>query len=867
MLNAISGIINIGFIYLLSLLLGYCILHLAKPERFLNLPFFVKLPLYLSIGLTSLTVITYLTGFFFISGYVLLIVGLFSLLIMVYLLSKSHTLYKQLKVLKSTDNLLFLLLFVFTFTYFITVISIFKWPPPGDVAVHGLYSSLIVNNQKIGFSLAPYAPSIPALPSVTGIHAISASLSLFTGVLPGEAVFLVGGGIAILIPLLLSSLVYLLTNSKLLSLLSFFSTFIIDSSLERWVFGYFYNGPYPCMFGFLCILLFITYYLLCGNKQLPDFSIQNKAVISLTTLSILVIYPNFILFPLSFLFFMLFPKIKIHKIKTIKFKNFLVFILSLLIFIVTCIIFKDFILQLLEGLIYYGSRAINNWSYDVSISFLYNSINGPVILFAGALCFIFILKRINLRLSIFYLLIFIPILFSLHPSLYKLFAIILPDRSIILCALISWAIISVFINYIFTRLNQKTIYFNFLTRLRFKSIKFNFLCKIIAVCSIIFILFSSSLIYTFNFTGAKNYSWLMRHGFENDYDVLYWAHENISSNELIINDYSFTSRFLLSFSLKNITSTYHLKSDFEINRAKDVQVFWSNPRNTSYLLELIDKYDPLYVLVTSERGYHNLPIIGGDGKYHQKPFTPATYKSIFQEIPFLELVFENGDAGIYKINVELIGDIVSETALQFDSGSYINIAHDESLNLTNEFTITVRINPFSLPKYDTFLISKLVDYELAWRWDRRISLFINNSIVVSSNKIFAENDLYKWWDITVTYNGSTACIYLNGKLDASQILSGTIATHKNPLSIACRNPDRPFGFFPTFIIDYLYVFNRSLSLSDSKIPIGDSLNNCVLLFSFDEGIGETVYDQSGNTNHGTIYGAQWIKFDKYLPRG
>jgi len=51
-----------------------------------------------------------------------------------------------------------------------------------------------------------------------------------------------------------------------------------------------------------------------------------------------------------------------------------------------------------------------------------------------------------------------------------------------------------------------------------------------------------------------------------------------------------------------------------------------------------------------------------------------------------------------------------------------------------------------------------------------------------------------------------------------------------------------------------------------KIPEDTFTRGLVAYWSFDEGTGNTVYDLSGNGNHGTIYGAKWVqgKFGKAL---
>ena len=57
----------------------------------------------------------------------------------------------------------------------------------------------------------------------------------------------------------------------------------------------------------------------------------------------------------------------------------------------------------------------------------------------------------------------------------------------------------------------------------------------------------------------------------------------------------------------------------------------------------------------------------------------------------------------------------------------------------------------------------------------------------------------------------------------------------------------------------LRIYDRALSENEIKTLYngGDIRDGLVLYLPMDEGSGNTVYDHSGNNNHGTIYGATW----------
>jgi len=560
----------------------------------------------------------------------------------------------------SFDNVIAALLFLITFLHFVIVIAIFKWPPPGDIFNHGLFVSILVYNQKMTFTLTPYAPSVPSIPMMSGLHILAATLSMLSGIFPGEAVFIVGGAIVILIPLMMYSLTFILTRSKVLSIFTFFSVFLIGSNLEEWVIGYFYNGPYPSLFGFLAILLFLVYPVASSEIQAEEnLSIRNRLVTLVIILGILLVYPTFVVFPVLYLLISMLYEgkvIKIFRSVTMKRKTVLLLLFSLVIAITLVtffiIIFREALFNILYGINFYFSRVYGRPSYAVPISTFYTGTVGIAILVAGIISIIFVIRHYRTRLAVFYLVVFVPIILSLHPFLYPIFSLILPKRSLMLCSILSWVLFSVVLDYVFADFRSVNVHFGFKD---FNQIN---LSKIVVVALIISLVFAPSLFSNFSFEQAKKYSWLTRHGFANDYDVLLWIHENIQPDELILNDYSYTSRYLLSFSVKNVTAKYHFNSEYERNRAIEAQGFWRDPTNITLFLRLVEKYNISYVLLTSEWGYHNWVGISGDNKYVSKPFTPSEYKRILDNHPYLELMFEKGVASVYRVKkIEEIAQI------------------------------------------------------------------------------------------------------------------------------------------------------------------------------------------------------------------
>jgi hypothetical protein len=871
-LNEFSAFSNIGIIFVFSFLLGYAILLWFKSKKLNSFPLFVRLPLYLTLGLVLLTIFLYVAGLVVISPFVFVLIAILSLPPIIFYHLKNKSEIKLGVSLFSLDNILPLVLFILTFLYFCVVISIFQWPPPGDVFNHGLFTSILVYNGKIVFNMAPIAPSIALTPAVTlsGLHVLSAFLSNLTGVFPGEAVFLVGGSIVVLIPMMLYSLTFILTKSKALSLLTFLSPFLIGLGLEEWVFGYFYNGPYPNLFGFLIVLLFVTLFASSRSEDGLISSFKLKIVLALIVLlGLILVYPAFAIYPVVFLSIILLIDLKKNNVLSLssfseklspKRRVLFVFLLFIALCVILVLYFNTGLFDVVQGIFARLGKVYGRAGYAVYTPIFYSDVIGLAIIGAAVISFVVILKRFEFKLGLFYLIVFVPVVLSLHPDLFPFFSILLPNRSLMICSLLSWPIIAVLLEYLFSSWQPKSISLAFKRRVKNFQIKHG---QLVTVSLIILLIFTPSLIRTGTFEPANNYSWLMRHGFSNDRDVLLWINENVSSNDLILNDYSYTSRYLLSFSIKNVTAKYYFNSDYERNRAIAVQEFWKNPNNISQFLDLVMRYNISYVLLTSERGYNNWGGIGGDNKYTNKPFTAADYTTFFSENPLLELVFEKNGAAIYRVNHFFTFE--NESALKFDGqNDFVRVENEESLMPNKTITISFWIDPLSLPSSDSFVISKRygnTGYEVAWRWNGKFAFYANSSILIQSNKTLNKVDLGKWWHIAIVRTYYNTSLYINGKLDAVSELEGIIAPNAAPLSLGCRNPDNPFAFVPAHILDDVVIYDRKLSENEIlNLFNGIIPNNYVLFMPFTDNQTNVFYGKNGAELKCTINGAEQYEY-------
>jgi hypothetical protein len=123
----------------------------------------------------------------------------------------------------------------------------------------------------------------------------------------------------------------------------------------------------------------------------------------------------------------------------------------------------------------------------------------------------------------------------------------------------------------------------------------------------------------------------------------------------------------------------------------------------------------------------------------------------------------------------------------------------------------------------------------------------------------------QWYHVAATYDSVNLKIYVNGILENTvQNYSGGYPAPGTDVRVGCQRQDTSTvhqHFYGG--IDEARFYNYALpsdSVSarcrSSQGPFSTD-QYTVALWHFDEGAGDSVYDASGNGNHGRIYGAQW----------
>ena len=664
---------SVSFFILIQFVISFPVGYFILSEKIKSIPFIIKIPLYISLGFVIITIFLFILGLVVVNHYSLITIGIVGYLLLFYKLYKSKpTIHFNLSKIWLQHNyvsIISLVFFILIFSHFSSVAGFMGWPPAGDIQNHGLYTSLIDHNGKFLSSMSPLWP-LETIKAPQGLHILAASYASLFDIFPGESFFVTGTAIIILIILTVFSTVYILTRSLSFSTLAMVTTFYIHPSgnLERWLVGYFFNGPYPNLYAYLILFLFIVFWLYLPKNERKD--IKFKILILALVIGLMVVYPPFVILPGIFIV----TELIINFLRTNGLKNqnsvpkqshenkkyFSRFSIPFWspILIPAIPLHFLFLNQILDI-----ANAIRNLSFAYHISFdeyfIDHSIG--VVFLAMILSVHLILKRKYLRLSIFYFSFSTIMVLSTQEIVSSQIWFFLSGRLFAFLYVFSWIILLLYTNeaikLVFKRKTSPIV--NYISNLNLSRL-------IKGSISILFIsvLFYGPLVSHATFEEAEKWSWFPRSSFfQNDYYLLDWVSKNTDSTELLMTDYSFTNKFIQSFSIKNVTaSIWHtLKPDVE--RAKEGQLAWANPQ---VLPNYLAKYNVTYIVLNSEWGFRDARMLGGDDTYKEKKFNVGDYNLIFSKFPFLNKVKEVGPSAVYKVVVPELNEFLSKSLEIFD---------------------------------------------------------------------------------------------------------------------------------------------------------------------------------------------------------
>lgn len=151
----------------------------------------------------------------------------------------------------------------------------------------------------------------------------------------------------------------------------------------------------------------------------------------------------------------------------------------------------------------------------------------------------------------------------------------------------------------------------------------------------------------------------------------------------------------------------------------------------------------------------------------------------------------------------------------------ITVENNSHLNLANELSISVWVNPASWPTSDLrTIVSKDTNYEFHLNTNGQVFWWWGNGNFSGASSIA----LNTWTHITLTYKNGEQKIYINGVEDASATYTGTLPQNSLPFYIGVdyNYPSRTFDG----LIDEVKIFDRALTpLEVSAIYSNESSGN------------------------------------------
>jgi hypothetical protein len=167
-------------------------------------------------------------------------------------------------------------------------------------------------------------------------------------------------------------------------------------------------------------------------------------------------------------------------------------------------------------------------------------------------------------------------------------------------------------------------------------------------------------------------------------------------------------------------------------------------------------------------------------------------------------------------------------AYYFDGASYIEVPNHELLNLNNNFTLAVWINPSSFKTYGTRIIDKSVgsqgDGFLLDTYNQNLEGKRIRMMLGGNGWYFlSDTDLQidEWHFVVVTYKDGIGKIYINGELNLVNTSNATtIIPSTTPMRFGFdtgvrTGPDYDDSFIGK--LDNIRIYNRELSIDEIAI--------------------------------------------------
>ncbi len=214
------------------------------------------------------------------------------------------------------------------------------------------------------------------------------------------------------------------------------------------------------------------------------------------------------------------------------------------------------------------------------------------------------------------------------------------------------------------------------------------------------------------------------------------------------------------------------------------------------------------------------------------------------------------DAGASTLTVDsnwkAAGGLIGKSALTLNgSGQFVNVTNSGSLNISDALTLDVWMKLTTSPGGNEIVVENN-DYSMYFDGSGNLIFSLDATINTFAHGMSTD----KWYHVTMTWDGTTAKSYVDGKLMDSDAKAGALSLSNFDIIIGADSPGAG-GLYFDGSIARVSLWNRSLSESEIRSIMFQQYSEVANLtgnvgwWQFDEGTGTTVADSSTSGNDGT----------------
>ncbi len=206
-------------------------------------------------------------------------------------------------------------------------------------------------------------------------------------------------------------------------------------------------------------------------------------------------------------------------------------------------------------------------------------------------------------------------------------------------------------------------------------------------------------------------------------------------------------------------------------------------------------------------------------------------------------------------------DTIPQLALNPNTEGYVNLGRPEALDFsgTKHFTFSAWIKPASsnmtgyiLSKHDRYVIGQFQFGVVNGR------LFAQREVapwdITGSTNLLAN----QWYYVAATYDGQQLKVYVNGELDGSINMTGSISSIDRDILIGARHRSYDVNDFFDGLIEEVCIWNEALDQASIRekrhLTKYEEESNLVAYYQFNEAVSETSVADRIRSNHGIMNG-------------